>query len=98
MSLCFLPVTGKQPILLTLDLCVLHVKVELLRGLTHRVAAVGVTGWVIGRPLVRLSEWVCHVKIEPIRFLPSQRAQSRLAPCWCKLQVCSIALSECVQV
>lgn len=39
MSVCFLPVTGKQPVLLTLDLCVLHLKVKLLRSLTHRVAA-----------------------------------------------------------
>lgn len=53
MSVCFLPVTGKQPVLLTLDLCVLHLKVKLLRSLTHRVAAVVVTGW-IGWPLVRL--------------------------------------------
>lgn len=48
MSVCFLPVRGKQPVLLTLDLCVLHVKVS------HRVAAVAVTGWVIGWPLLRL--------------------------------------------
>lgn len=72
MSVCFLPVTGKQPVLLTLDLCVLHLKVKLLRSLTHRVAAVVVTGRVIGWPLVRLGLSVMWKLYQSGFFLASE--------------------------